>query len=268
MKTAATPDIATLEAAVAAAADAHTAAAEQLARYEAQLAGVRATVESHRAAKAAHDAWRLESAELGREPVVAPLADPPVAPTAQRPSDDEVLAAQSVVDEAARAAGAASQRAKDLAAAKKTAEVSAKARVAANHEAARLDAYVDALRRAPTEIAKRQKEALGDLGPVDVAFPEDGPAVELTIGGQPWYRASTGERVHADLCLRLAFRRLLGMPWLSVFLDEMQSWSGPWPELVGPVIGLRTVKTAGIRVEPFGADLTDEDVRGAGERAA
>ena len=260
-------DIATLESAAHAAAEAHAAAVEQLARYESQLAGVKATVEQHRAAKDAHDAWRLEAAELGREPSVPVLAEAPVAPAQPRPSDGDVLAARSVLDEAQRAEGAAAQRKRDLKAAVATAESSARAAAVAEAEAGRMDALVAALRRAPTEIARRQAEALGDMGPVQFRFPEEGPAVEVLIAGRPWWQASTGERIHADLCIRAGWRRLLGMPWLPLFADEIQSWSGEWPDVAGPVIGIRTTKAAALRVVPFGAALTDEDL-GLGERGA
>jgi hypothetical protein len=262
------PDIAALEAALAAAEAEHAAGTDRLTRYDEQLAGVRATVETHRAAKAAHDAWKLESAALGREPHVPALPEAPIAPTTARPNDTDELAARSTLDEAQRADGAKAQRARDLDAAQRTAATSAQAEAVATAEATRLDALVDAVRRAPTEIARKQKEALGDLGCVDFRFPEEGPAVEMLIDGRSWERASKGRKVFADLCLRMAFRRLLGMPWLPVFVDEMQSWSDAWPAFDGPVIALRTTKAKEIRVVPFGAPLTDEDLGTAGERAA
>ena len=246
----------------------HTAATAELESATRELAAAEEAERVEQAAYAGVEAWDQRLTALGKRPVAKAVAEAPKEPTQPRPSDEDVAAAKALIDAATRAEGAAAQHAAALAAARKVSATSNQANAVAAAEAARLDALVDATRKAPTEIARRQAEALGDLGPVSLRFPDEGAAVEVLINGLPWWLASTGEKVHADLCLRLAFRRLLGMPWLPLFLDEMQSWSEAWPECDGPIIGLRTTRASGIRVVEFGAALSGEDVGAAGERAA
>lgn len=236
---------------------------------------VEAALEAERQAQESarvQEAWDAKLAALGRKPVAGKAEPRPAAPEATRPDVEQRKAAEAIVEEITRMEGARRQREADLTAARRTAEASTRANRAAAEEAARLDALVDAVRRAPTEIAKRQAEALGELGPVSLRFGESekDAAVEVLIDGRPWWLASKGRQIVADLWLRLALRRALGMAWLPLFVDETQSWSGEWPELDGPVVFLRTTKAKTVRVVEPGAPFTPEDIHGipAGERAA
>lgn len=203
--------------------------------------------------------WDRAAAALGQAPVVGHAPRPPQAPKVERPHADAVDAARDLLDLAreARAAVAAHERA---AAARATRVAEAEQALAtAEAEAARLDALVSAVRRAPTEIARRQLAALGDLGPVGIEFTEKGGA-EVLVDGRPWWCASSGRQVVADLWLRAGIRRALGAAaWLPLVVDDASLWSGEWPETGGPVVMLRTAAVDGLIVR----SLASEDERGA-----
>lgn len=167
-------------------------------------------------------------------------------PTAERPTEDAVQAAAAVLrrsEAATIAAGAAErQRAKAQAdVAKDTAALDT-----ATDTATRKAAVLDCARKAPSIIADRQRALFGDLGCVQLRFPPDEgkgtAAIEVLVETEdaaghveivPWDRASTGWRILADLHLRAAVRRLSGLDWLPIFVDEAQSWSGDYPAIPG-----------------------------------
>jgi hypothetical protein len=133
------------------------------------------------------------------------------------------------------------------------AAVDEEARVRQEHErataeASRLDALVEAVRRAPSVLAARQVSALGDLGPVQILFPADGPAVEVLIDGRPWWTASSGRRVIGDLYLRAALRRAAKVTWFPIFVDNVQDFSGEIPNVGGATVLLRTAPGDELRV--------------------
>ena len=212
------------------------------------LTQLESDVAAHEAAKIALSIWEARTADHAKAQPPAPGAAP-TAPTGSRPTADEHRAAVETCDAAKASEGAAAQRATDRATAQAAVEEAGKAALRSTAEAARLDALVDACRRAPSSMAARQLAALGDLGPVTLAFPErenaQTPEVRVLFDGRPWYRASKGRLICADLWLRAGLRRALGVP-LPLFVDEYQSWSGAWPVLDGgPVVYLRTVAGAG-----------------------
>ena len=167
-------------------------------------------------------------------------------PTAPRPTDDAAQAAAAVIrrsEATAIAAGAAErQRARAVAdVARDTAALDT-----ATTTATRKAAVLDCARKAPSIIADRQRALFGDLGCVQLRFPPDEgrstAAIEILVETEdaaghveivPWDRASTGWRILADLHLRAAVRRLSGLDWLPIFVDEAQSWSGDYPEIPG-----------------------------------
>lgn len=177
--------------------------------------------------------WDRDLLAIGRQPAQVAM------PTESEPTADEVAAAESVLAIAAEMAGARRQA--------EQARNDARARLASieaefstqQRTAERLERLVDAIRRAPGELAKRQAAALGDTGPVTIEFPEDA-AIRVLIDGRPWYRASRGRLVVADLYLRIALRRALNLGWLPIFVDNIQDWTGPAPENPGAHVLLET----------------------------
>lgn len=212
------------------------------------------------AARVASDALRDRRTEhaaalraLGPEPTVPPEAPEPTAPAGAQPTAEALAAAEHTIATAAREAGAAEAAA--IAARNATAAVGREtaAHAAAEAEAARLDALVQAVRKAPSELARRQSEALGDLGPVSLLWGDGtaaSPAVSVLCDKRPMERpyCATGRQIIGDLWLRRALRRVMGAPWLPLFVDEAQSAAGQtWPEVEGPVVYLWTTADGELR---------------------
>ena len=119
------------------------------------------------------------------------------------------------------------------------------------------------MRRAPTEAARRAAAALdaqlqgSGVAVVWGSAVEGGPEVDIRIDGRPWWCASTGRQVLADLHLRLAIRALaqarygagpiLSYADLPVIVDRAQDWSGTWPQAPGVWL-IRTVAQPAITV--------------------
>lgn len=216
-------------------------------------------------------------AALGPQP--APEADPGPAPAVSLPPaghervdtdgraraavhaetmlDRELAQGQALADAAAQAH---TQR---LEQARARATAAAAAAAAAHQATLRAEAVLDAVRRAPTEAATRAAAALdAQLQGTGVAVvwgsaAEGGPEVDVRIDGRPWWCASTGRQVLADLHLRLAIRALaqarygagpiLSYADLPVVVDRAQDWSGTWPQVPGVWL-IRTVAQASITV--------------------
>lgn len=179
------------------------------------------------------------------------LGDAPGAPEGQRPepvTDEQVAAARAVQDRLREASGA--RREAEAVRARLERDL-AEARAGLERwtaEAARLDRLVEAIRRAPSVVAERQMQVFGHLGPVAIRFPVDGPAIEVLIDGRPYWTASRGRLVVADLALRTALRRARGLGWLPIFVDNAQDWSGELAT-TGPAIVLRTAAASAGAVE-------------------
>lgn len=183
-------------------------------------------------------AWEVAKRSLGQRP--EPL-EKPEAPPFQHPEDDLVKMAKDGIRLWDEHQGAKGKHESDLASAEKKHADSTAELARATDDANRLDALVAAVREAPSIVAQRQKEYLGDLGPVDLRFNRDPqrPAVEVLIDKRPWRFASTGKVLLADLYLRNAIRRAMGATWLPLFVDQTQDWSEALPEFA-PMICLRT----------------------------
>ena len=189
---------------------------------------------------------------LGPEPTVPAVPMESPKPEQPEPTPETIGDARSLlrrIDEAKGAAVAKEQAVRQAKAAMAKAE---QAVVTAGREAARLDALVAAVRQAPSEVARRQAEALGDLGPVSLVFGDgtaQSPAVEVRIDGRAWDLASTGRQIVADAWFRAALRRIMGAPWLAVFVDRPQDVGGqPLPD-VEPAVILRTTDKGELRSE-------------------
>jgi hypothetical protein len=189
-------------------------------------------------------AWEKAFKALGREPSDSRIPEP----SRPRPDEDRIAAANAALNGWTDYAGAVREHERR---GKLDADRLANARsmqARAKEEAARLEALVEAVRNAPSVIAKAQASVLGDLGPVKLRFGKE-VAVEVLIDGRPWNFASTGKRILADVWLRNAIRRAADLTWLPLFVDETQSYSGDIPNFA-PMICLRTSKHASVEITP------------------
>jgi hypothetical protein len=261
------------------------AAEASLDEARAALAAADADLEAAKAAQAQHQVLLNQRAAaiaaqkaLGPRPTV-PSAPEPVPPLTLTPpahwGDDHGAATRARASASVAAYAAAQARQAGSALAAWEAQVAAAEQrlaaaqtrsIAAQAAAARAERVLDAVRRAPTEAAARSSAALGQVLPpssgVSIRWggPEEGgPEVEVLIDGRPWWCASSGRQVVADLELRLALRRLavartagaslrsgalLTYADVPVVVDRAQDWSGAWPSLrpgEGSVLLIRTV---------------------------
>ncbi|MEZ4240631.1 MAG: AAA family ATPase [Myxococcota bacterium] len=178
-----------------------------------------------REARMKRSAWEDAKKRLGKRPVVpdAPENAPPE-PTMPRPDADVVAQVQASLRESAAFEGAHRQWQTNLEASKATAEREAERHAQASAQYDRLSALLEAVRAAPSTVAERQALSLGDLGPVSLEFGEN-PAVIVKIDGRPWWLASRGRQVVADMWLRGAIRRVLDKEWLPIVVDNVQTSS-------------------------------------------
>ena len=175
----------------------------------------------------------------------AALAEATAAGTAARRQHN---LAQQVLADSQRAAGAAEQRQADLRELESSIIAAAAAAKTQEKQSARLDALLAAIRQAPSLLAARQARSLGNLGPVSLRFGEN-PAVRVQIDGRPWWLASRGRQVVADLHLRIALRRAAGLEGLPIVVDNVQDVGGqPLPSIPGPALILRTTDEPAISV--------------------
>lgn len=215
--------------------------AAQVATANATLTDAATSVRIREAAISARDRASSTLASL-----TAHADDVGPAPSAARPTEDAAQAATVVLRRAEAATIAAGAAERQRAKAQADVAKDAAALDAATTTAARKAAVLDCARKAPSIIADRQRALFGDLGCVQLRFPPDEgrgtQAIEVLVETEdaaghveivPWERASTGWRILADLHLRAAVRRLSGLDWLPIFVDEAQSWSGDYPAIPG-----------------------------------
>ena len=205
-------------------------------------------LEAAQAAKAAYDAWAAGKKALGARPDVPQETGDIPAPDVPAPTPEELATAREAVDRRKALEGAAQQRQKDLDEARSELDEAEERYAVACGDVDRLSALLDAVRAAPSKVAERQAEALGDLGPVSLEFGEN-PAVSVLVDGRPWWLASRGRQVVADVWLRSALRRAMGFEWLPIVIDNVQDVGGqPVPDVEGPTIVLKTTDAASISV--------------------
>jgi len=225
-----------------------------------------ADVARHAAAVQAVDDYDRRLLALGSMPEAAPWSEPaPVLQLVEVP--DEVArpfvdsgafaAARQVVEEAARIEQAVERWQKATAAAADEVARARRELQAADAESERIAALVRAVREAPTQAAAMQVQALLDAMQastcVAVAFAgaaSSGDVVSVDIEGRPWWLASDGMQVLADVTLRDGLRRLAcrlpGLEWLAtvpVIVDRAQDYSADLPaaqSLSGPTVYLFT----------------------------
>lgn len=233
---------------LAAAADVVDVAAKAEEKAGAAVAKGREGIDALNQQRTARAAWAAAVGALGQRPQIAEAGDAPAPPGSSRPTPHDVEKAESVQQRAVAGKAAAEQQERQAARANAAVDAAKQKLKTARTAADRADKVVDALRRAPSERLKKNIAALGDLGPVSIVVPHEGPAVLILIDGRPWWLASTGRQVVADLWLRLALRRGFKMTWLPIFLDNAGSWTGDWPELDGPLIRMTTVPDTDLQV--------------------
>ncbi|NRA03753.1 MAG: AAA family ATPase [Myxococcales bacterium] len=215
--------------------------------YASDIGSAEATLSTARKGAAGVIAWIATNAALGERPPVPDSTDRPAEPTARNPSDAEAAAALVIVDGHKKALGAAEQQEKNLARVAGELDNAEKALEELEAEALRLDALVDAVRRAPSVAAREQLGALGDLGPVVVELTDKG-GVNVRVDGRPWYLASTGRLVVADAFLRSGLRRAMRLGYCPLFIDQIQSVGGQDIPDFSPAILLETTDKPGITV--------------------
>jgi len=225
------------------------AAAADLAKAKADL-----TVAADYAIKMAGECEAEDAAVAALGPALKIPAEPkaPAEPKEPRPLESAVADARDTDTTIGVARGAAAERSRALAGLDAAIETAAHKGIAAKAEADRLDALVNALRRAPSEAAKRQAEVLGDLGPVSLLWGDGdakSPAVEVRLDGRPWGLSSTGRQVVGDAWLRAAFRRATGLDWVVMFVDREQDVGGQEIPDVSPAVVLRTTDGGEMVVE-------------------
>jgi len=72
----------------------------------------------------------------------------------------------------------------------------------------------------------------------------------VQIDGRPWWLASRGRQVVADIHLRAALRRAAGLQALPIVIDNVQDVGGqPIPSIQGPVLILRTTDEPAISIQ-------------------
>ncbi|MCP4920623.1 MAG: hypothetical protein GY913_27305, partial [Proteobacteria bacterium] len=118
---------------------------------------------------------------------------------------------------------------------------------ASRAEAERMEAMLDAVRRAPSEdLRRRLGDTLGDMGPVSLHVTDTG--VDVRFDGREWRRSSRGRQVVCGLILRDALRQASALRWLPLLVDDASAWSGTWPACAGQVVYMVTAPGDGLTV--------------------
>jgi len=223
------------------------AATEKVTQHERET---RAAADAVRAAeqegKAAND-WHRKRSAMPAEPTAPkPMSksiESATAPTFDRPTYDEVEQAGATQHAADAHGSRVEEHARQLSDAR--ADLVKAQEIAAEKQAdwERLDALVWALREEPGRAFATAVLALGDIGPVGLALDAKGTGCDVTVDGLPWELASDGRQVVADVWLRDAFRRALGVP-LPLIIDGAQDVGGQELPTPGACIVLRTTDGA------------------------
>ena len=168
----------------------------------------------------------------------APLVEP-TPPTVARPDPEALQVARAAAQARRLHTASVEQNARTVARLKGAEGDAVNALARLLGIAQRATAWIDAVRAAPGEVARRLSW-LGTIGDgITVEMPAEGPAVAVKIDGRPWRLASRGRLVCADAHLRRAFATALGVPTLPIIVDDRQSWTGAL-DVAGPVIELVT----------------------------
>ncbi|MCB9676881.1 MAG: hypothetical protein H6737_17330 [Alphaproteobacteria bacterium] len=221
------------------------------ARWQAAQTELNAAMQRHQAnegRRVEHASWKRSVDLLGPRPSPPADAAVPEPPALPRPTEAEAEAVRSFEARMAAVEGMRQRQSHELDAARQAVEVEKARHDGADRDAAKWDALLDAVRKAPSIVAAQQARALGDMGPVTLEFGEN-PAVTVLIDGRPWWLASRGRQVVADARFRDALRKAMEMPHLPLFVDNVQDVGGqPLPELAGPVVWLHTTDGKGLVV--------------------
>lgn len=222
---------------------------------EAALDAVRATQRDHAQALQAVAAHDRAVAALGAAPPTpgaVPLAPAEVQPPLHRTTITDALASARAAiaahdqavsaaagAEAAHAAAVAAYEARGLALTRAAADAQGAAAGAAQ-ELQRAELILDVVRRAPTEAAAAsldvlRRELSQGVGVRFGTLADGAPEAQAWIDGRPWWCASTGRQIAADLVLRQAIRRLAAARYpggalsyadVPVVVDAVSLWTG------------------------------------------
>lgn len=212
-----------------------------------ELADARKRLEEALAKGDAAAKWDDAHRYLGERPVPVVAGPAPEPPAGPRPYGDKLREAQALIERARDAEIRQSQRAESILRARAEVTDLETELMISEDGFTRAEALLECVREAPSVLARQSMGGLGDTGPVTLEMPEGSPGVEVKIDGRPWWLASKGRQVVADLYLRMAFRRALGARngaarAMPIIVDEVQSWTGEWPEADGPIWMLETVR--------------------------
>lgn len=194
------------------------------------------TLEELRALNLPAQVWKQKRAELGM--MVEPQKPP--APKSEEPRPADVERAKELLREARELEGARKQRQRDLQQISDSLSGAMAEAAKYSEEVKRSEALLAAIRRAPSVAARRQAQLVGDLGPVELRFPSEGPASEVLVDGLPYWTASTGRQVVADVFLRLWLRRAFKVPWFMLTVDRVQDVAGQRLPDASPALHLLT----------------------------
>ena len=222
--------------------DARAEAAQAQAEYASARDSLARAVEQAEAWRA----WHASYAALGDTPALPALE---MAPQGARPNDSERGWAAEALKAHQSELGARRQREETLAQSRLDVATHVAEIEHLSGCIARSNALLDVVREAPSVQLQEQAEALGELGPVSLRF-GDNPAVSVWIDERPWWLASQGRLVVADMWLRAALRRVSQVPASLLCVDNVTNVGGqPLADIGGPVVLLETTNGAEISVE-------------------
>lgn len=195
------------------------------------LATLEARLAELNAAATAREVWDAAATARGKAPTAPEATAKPTPPPGERP---DAAAVRADLDRLTRADTVHKERAAAKATADTRLTAAEKAHATAETEAKRAAAWLAAVRRAPGHALAAGAEALGDLGPVTLDFPdttEGGVAVTVTAWGSEWARMSTGQRLMSVAWLAAGVRRAMGATSLPIFVDDasLAQGLGEWP---------------------------------------
>lgn len=220
---------------------------DQLSQARATLDNLDAAYARRQAHSASVQAWNANKPDGVQGPR-------PIVPTGERPSVEQLLAAEQLVLASVRAGGAVQAADAAVVAAREDLQAAnARAKVA-SVEAERVSQHlVPATRRAPGDEASKSLAAMGDLEGLVVEFAGEDrgardPYVTVSYNGVPFDLLSGGERVLACLLFRRGLRRAAKRMALPLAVDDvvqLNGGAGPWPVVEGASIWMVTTTATG-----------------------
>ena len=157
-------------------------------------------------------------AKLGPRPTVPedPGPQPPIPSVDPLPDDaDAVLQYETALAFHRRDLANREERIRDLRSALEQAKSAAE----------RASWVLATLRAAPGRVLGARLASL-TTGPARFVVAEDGESIDLQIDGRPWHVASHGRQIVADAWLRRGLADAMGLRWIAVIVDGVESVNG------------------------------------------